>query len=1083
MANQEPPVVNPYVGLQPFSRDKKDQTRFFGRDYESDEIISLILGHRLVLIYAQSGAGKTSIINAKIAPELENKYRYQVLPTARIGRYVSNSVTALLTKVNNHYASLEIKNMYMLNALQSLLDEQETDDLTSLFDKELSDFLDYYYPVSEDKTIEEPKSRILVFDQLEELFTFYPNDNWREEQKNFFEQVAKALRNDRSLRIVFVIREDYLAELDPFLELLPERLRPRFRIERLRRDNAFLAIQKPLQSMNTGHYNSFKDIIDKDIDEIIDSFLNIKSADTGEIRKVRGQFVEPILLQLVCERWWRRKVSKLSRGNKNSLSQDSTSTLTSVDEALKELYESTIREASVSTKVKEETIRKWCGKKLITSNGTRALVYLTRNSSQDEIDPRIVDALETNHLIRVVHREASSSNAQWYELAHDRLIGPMKDSNGECDRRVARDLAKRYQKLKIILPVVIVIIVLTTTVAVSTYYLNTVPVHACSAGQTISVEGGSSAVDSNLKTNKTYVASGDSNTLFVIDGNTCTVVKPVKVGENPSAVAVDPNSGLVYVANNDSNAVSIVDGQNNELVSSVNVGRGPTAVAVDPTTSKAYVANSHDNTVSVIDGRTYVVVGKPILVGQYPQAIAIDPNTHKVYVANQINNTVSVIDGLTSTIVGKPISVGRGPSFVVIDPDTHKVYVASRQGKSVSVIDIKTDKIVDTIRVGRGLSGLTVDTKTDKVYVSDSHPNSIYVIDGKNNTVISTSHLNNTAGPIFFNRITNLMYHLSNREVSMINAAALNKERDIIPVGMSPIDVKFDSRTNKLYVVNMGSRHDQPLGIISVIDLKTNKIVSNIKVGMGPDGIAIDPTTNKAYASNFKNNTISVIDLKTNAVIGKPIPVGSAPSGIAIDLNARKVYVPNHDNDTVSVINLNTNKVVATINVGRGPYAVAVNPDTDKVYVANAKGGTLSVINGMTYAVVGKPIPVDNAPEAVAVDTNTSKVYVANYLDDTVSVIDLNTNKVKRVYLDDGNSPDAIAVAAGKAYVANSRTDSVSVINLKTDMVVAKVGIKMGNPKAIAIDPSAGKAYVANYKDDTVSIIKLYGTSASKLKS
>ena len=38
----------PYIGPRPFDRNDKDEKRFFGRDYEADEITSLILGHRLV---------------------------------------------------------------------------------------------------------------------------------------------------------------------------------------------------------------------------------------------------------------------------------------------------------------------------------------------------------------------------------------------------------------------------------------------------------------------------------------------------------------------------------------------------------------------------------------------------------------------------------------------------------------------------------------------------------------------------------------------------------------------------------------------------------------------------------------------------------------------------------------------------------------------------------------------------------------------------------------------------------------------------------------------------------------------------
>jgi hypothetical protein len=44
--------VNPYVGPRPFTRNPKDRNLFFGRNDETDEIISLIYGRPLVLAYA-----------------------------------------------------------------------------------------------------------------------------------------------------------------------------------------------------------------------------------------------------------------------------------------------------------------------------------------------------------------------------------------------------------------------------------------------------------------------------------------------------------------------------------------------------------------------------------------------------------------------------------------------------------------------------------------------------------------------------------------------------------------------------------------------------------------------------------------------------------------------------------------------------------------------------------------------------------------------------------------------------------------------------------------------------------------------
>ena len=70
----------PYIG--PISFEFDDQKRFFGRDYETDAILSLILAHNNILVYAQSGAGKTSIFNAQILPTLK-KLGFEILQVCK----------------------------------------------------------------------------------------------------------------------------------------------------------------------------------------------------------------------------------------------------------------------------------------------------------------------------------------------------------------------------------------------------------------------------------------------------------------------------------------------------------------------------------------------------------------------------------------------------------------------------------------------------------------------------------------------------------------------------------------------------------------------------------------------------------------------------------------------------------------------------------------------------------------------------------------------------------------------------------------------------------------------------------------
>jgi hypothetical protein len=62
-------TAKPYKG--PESYQVEDADLFFGRDLEAEQLIAKILSSRFTLLHAQSGAGKTSLLNARIIPGLE----------------------------------------------------------------------------------------------------------------------------------------------------------------------------------------------------------------------------------------------------------------------------------------------------------------------------------------------------------------------------------------------------------------------------------------------------------------------------------------------------------------------------------------------------------------------------------------------------------------------------------------------------------------------------------------------------------------------------------------------------------------------------------------------------------------------------------------------------------------------------------------------------------------------------------------------------------------------------------------------------------------------------------------------------
>jgi hypothetical protein len=67
-----------YVGPRPFRTGET----LYCRDHEADELAGLLISQRLVLAHSPSGAGKTSLIHAKLVPALRDEFLVPRIVTA-----------------------------------------------------------------------------------------------------------------------------------------------------------------------------------------------------------------------------------------------------------------------------------------------------------------------------------------------------------------------------------------------------------------------------------------------------------------------------------------------------------------------------------------------------------------------------------------------------------------------------------------------------------------------------------------------------------------------------------------------------------------------------------------------------------------------------------------------------------------------------------------------------------------------------------------------------------------------------------------------------------------------------------------
>jgi WD40 repeat protein len=429
---------NPYIGPRPYER--QDAHNFYGRTREARDLVSLILANRVVLFYAQSGAGKTSLLNTQVIPALEEQ-GFNVLPVARVGRDLPPGI-----------APQDVPNIFVFSALMGLAGKtaparQLTRHTLHLFLRQLLNIQQVSEALQaserdQDETITAVGIRrppILIVDQFEEILTTH-RDQWQDAQ-GFFEQLQEALRKIPELGVVLAMREDHIAGLDPYAPLLPKRLKTRFRMERLTVEGALEAAQKPALRAGVPFAPGVAE-------KLIDDLRRIKTlaapagpdgGKTEEGSAVLGPYVEPVQLQVVCSRLW----DKLPEDVGESIDWEEIQRYGDIDRALTEFYESALAQAAQQTSVPEQQIRRWFGEQMVTPTGTRGLAL--RGESETAGLPNVaVDVLENRHIVRADER----AGGRVYELVHDRLIDPILQSNREWEAARQTPLRLAAQRWK-----------------------------------------------------------------------------------------------------------------------------------------------------------------------------------------------------------------------------------------------------------------------------------------------------------------------------------------------------------------------------------------------------------------------------------------------------------------------------------------------------------------------------------------------------------------------------------------------------------------------------------------------------------
>ncbi len=204
--------IYPFKFLNAYTQE--DKNIFFGRDEEIQQLYDMSFQSNLLLVYGESGTGKSSLIQCGLANRFEKHERFEI--QIRRGK---NLPDALWNALEKNAGDTEEDNSG-LDWLEDILGEGEaaTQTTTSVGDLCKRIHLRYFRPI------------YLIFDQFEELYIL----GSAEEQQKFITQVKEILQSGKPIKIIISIREEYLGYLYEFEKQVPQLMQKKMRIESMR---------------------------------------------------------------------------------------------------------------------------------------------------------------------------------------------------------------------------------------------------------------------------------------------------------------------------------------------------------------------------------------------------------------------------------------------------------------------------------------------------------------------------------------------------------------------------------------------------------------------------------------------------------------------------------------------------------------------------------------------------------------------------------------------------------------------------------------------------------------------------------
>ena len=311
---------------------------------------------------------------------------------------------------------------------------------------------------------------------------------------------------------------------------------------------------------------------------------------------------------------------------------------------------------------------------------------------------------------------------------------------------------------------------------------------------------------------------------------------------------------------------------------------------------------------------------------------------------------------------------------------------------------------------------------------------------------------------------------------SPIGAQANVGDSTVIPVGNSPYSVALLPDGTKAFIANGGDN------TVSVLNVSTGAIIGTLPTGTFPGQIVAAPDGNRVYVTNRSQGTFTVIDAQTLQIVtGADYPLVS-PNGSALSMivspDSANLIIADYIMGSMTNLNLGNLSFTNSVHVSSLPGNIILNPSGTKAFISSVTSDDVAVVSIPGNSSLARITGLVN-PGGMATSPSGDKLYVLNSGANTIGVFSSTTYSLLQT-INTGLVPSSIAVTADGlfGYVTNSGSDTIWKINLSTGAQEGSFPTG-SSPQSIQLSANQDKLLFVNAGSNTVEIISLVDSPPS----